>query len=73
MPMQYKNDAVLRLVVLLWREAHFRNIGAGRSAGFTHPMLVPGLAGVAGGINIAARVRYRRDRRRAIPVDVDVS
>ena len=31
-----QNDAVLRLVVLLWREGHFRNIGAGRSAGFTH-------------------------------------
>ena len=71
MPAQFKNDAVLRLVVLLWREGHCRNIGAGRSAGFTHPILVPGLAGVAGGIIIVSMVRRRRDQH-AVAVDVDI-
>jgi hypothetical protein len=62
---------VLSLVVLLLREAHFRNIGPDRSAGFTHLILVPGLAGVAGGIIILSIVRRCHDQH-AIAVDVDV-
>jgi hypothetical protein len=71
MPAQFKNDAVLRLVVLLLREAHFRNIGADRSAGFTQLILVPRLAGIAGGIIILSIVRRCQDQH-AIAVDVHV-
>src|SRR6266478_5673459 len=52
-------------------ELHSRIVGAGRTARFTYTIPVASPAGVACGISIGARVRYRRDHR-AIAVDVDV-
>src|SRR5438876_10385809 len=52
-------------------EPHGHLVGAGRGARFTHLIGVPGPTSVTGGINIGARVRYRRDHN-SIAVDIDI-
>src|SRR5437899_2505056 len=64
-------EQVIAQVLAEVSEPHGYLVGAGRGASFTHLIRVASPAGVAGGISIGARVRYRRDHN-SIPVDVDV-
>ena len=59
------------VIVSLLSEPDRRIVGAGHRASFTHLIRVPGPAGLASRISIAARVGYCRDHN-AIPIYVDV-
>ena len=63
-------DYVL-LVIPLTPEPSCDFVGAGRGAGLTHHIRVPGPASVAGRISVGARVGYCHDHC-VIPVNVDV-